>query len=221
MMERDEASLAARAHFEDLWKRGDPWDTDTSEFEQAKFKQEFQLLAGRRYRRALEIGCGAGSFTRLLATIADEVVAIDIAESAIERARQVSRSDNVDFRVADIMQWDPESEGSWDLITLADTISLVGSAYSFVDIACLAASLFVATEPDGRLLAANIFGGTPNSLFRPWVIRTYHDLLSNVGYRLEAEAIFHGVKETVEIPVLISLFHKSRHDAKTREEALW
>jgi SAM-dependent methyltransferase len=221
MSERDEASLAARAYYEDLWKRGDPWDTDTSEFEQAKYSRELEVLGGRRYRRALEIGCGAGSFTRLLAEIADEVVAIDIAESAIERARQVSETDNVDFRVANIMHWDPESEGPWDLITLGDTISCVGAAYPFLETAWLAAGLFVATELDGRLLMANTYGGVAGPLFRAWITRTFHDLFSNVGYRLEAEEVFRGVKETVEIPVLISLFHKSPHDAKSREEALW
>ena len=45
------------------------------------------LLDGRRYRHVLEIGCGTGVFTRRLTTIAETVVALDVAPAAIERAR--------------------------------------------------------------------------------------------------------------------------------------
>jgi hypothetical protein len=40
------------------------------------------------------------------------------------------------------------------------------------------------------------------------MIRTYHDLFVNVGYRVRSEEIFHGVKDGAEIDVLIALFER-------------
>ena len=58
MKEPNATHEKAQSFFEGLWKRGDPWELETSEFEQAKYADEISILAGRRYGRALEIGCG-------------------------------------------------------------------------------------------------------------------------------------------------------------------
>ena len=223
-MEQRDVGLKAREHFEGLWRRGDPWDTRVSRFEQAKYDREFELINGRRYRRVLEIGCGSGSFTRRLATIADEVLAVDIAESALALAsKTVADCGNVELRAENVLEWDPSLEGPWDLITLLDTIYCFTGTYSFVDVACLAAQLFTASAADGRLMIADPYGdrGLTGVDFRPWLIRTYRDLLRNVGYRAERDDFFRGVKNDVEITILISLFHKSPDDAAERERLLW
>ena len=54
----------------------------------------------------LDIGCGVGEFSRLLAKYADEVVAIDLSPKSIEIAEQRSTGlTNIYFQVADISQW--------------------------------------------------------------------------------------------------------------------
>jgi SAM-dependent methyltransferase len=215
-------TLSAREHFDSLWREGDPWQTDTSEFERAKYARELEVLAGRRYRRALEIGCGTGSFTRLLATVADQVVAVDIAETAIRRARAITgEQSNVTFCAADVMELDLASGDRWDLVTLGDTISSIGWSHTFVQVACLAASLFTSTAPDGRVLVADVCGGVGGPEHRLWTIRTFRDLFLNVGFRIEREEVFEGVKEGVRIPILISLFHKAAPDAERLERKLW
>ncbi|BAY24449.1 type 11 methyltransferase [Calothrix sp. NIES-2100] len=56
--------------------------------------------------RILDIGCGTGVFTRLLAQRADRVTAVDLSAKMIEVAQQRSQSyANIDFQVADILQW--------------------------------------------------------------------------------------------------------------------
>ncbi len=51
---------------------------------------------------ALEIGCGAGGFTRLLAHRSRRVLALDLSPRMIETARGRSREyDNIEYRVAD------------------------------------------------------------------------------------------------------------------------
>jgi SAM-dependent methyltransferase len=56
---------------------------------------------------ALEIGCGIGSFTRLLAKRSDRVLALDLSPNMIQIARERSKQyPNIDFRIADAMTWE-------------------------------------------------------------------------------------------------------------------
>jgi SAM-dependent methyltransferase len=209
MIERERVERHAREFFDGLWAKGDPWDIETSELTQREHARLIALLDGRRYRRVLEIGCGAGVFTRRLATIADSVVALDIAPAAIERARALRAGPAaVEFRVANIMDYDARIDGPWDLVVMAEMIYLLGWLYPFFDVAWLASRLFTATAPGGRLLLANTTYGMEQPLLLPWVIRTYHDLFRNVGYQVESEEILQGVKDGVELKILISRFVK-------------
>ena len=55
----------------------------------------------------LEIGCGTGNLSRLLAQRADRVTAIDLSPKMIEIAKQQSQDyANIDFQVADILTWE-------------------------------------------------------------------------------------------------------------------
>ena len=210
MIEREQISFKAQAFFEELWKRGDPWEFTTSDFERDKYARQFAILQGRRYASALEIGCGNGCFTRLLAGIADRAVALDISPTAIAQARTAAAGlAAIDFRTGNIMDYDPHAEGPWDLVVMSETVYFLGWLYSLFDVAWLASELFRATCAGGRLLMANTCGGVEDCLLRPWIIRTYRDLFLNVGYHLETEEIFQGTKNGVEIEVLISLFAKA------------
>ena len=209
MTDREQVSSKAQAFFEDLWKQGDFWQFETSEFERNKYARQLEILQERRYGRVLEIGCGNGCFTRLLSGIADRTVGLDISPTAIAQARKAAAGlGGVDFRVANVMDYDPHGEGPWDLVTMSETICYLGWLYPLFDVAWLASQLFGATCVGGRLLMVNTCGGDEDYLLRPWIIRTYRDLFLNVGYHLEAEEIFHGVKNGVEIDVLIALFQK-------------
>jgi len=213
MADRKLTHEKAQAFFEELWSRGDPWELETSEFEQAKYDQEILILDGRHYERALEIGCGVGSFTRRLASISRSILALDISPSAIARAREGQASlSAVEFRVQNIIDFDVHSEGSWDLVVMSETIYYLGWLYSFFDVAWLAAELFAATRDSGHLLMANTIGGVDDYLLRPWIIRTYHDMFFNVGYQPTSEKIFNGTKNGVPIDVLISLFTKPKKE---------
>jgi len=208
--EKERVSEKAKAFFEEIWQQGDPWEFQTSAFEKDKYARQLAIVqGGRRYARVLEIGCGNGCFTRLIADIADQVVALDISPTAIAQARQSALgSQAIDFRIANIMDYDLQAEGPWDLIVMSETICYLGWLYSLFDVGWLGCQLLNATSAGGRLLMANTCGGIDEYLLRPWIIRTYRDLFLNVGYRLESEEIFYGTKNTVDIEVLISLFVK-------------
>lgn len=209
MTDREAAGRRAREFFDDLWRKGDPWDIETAEITRRTHQRVVELLGGRRYRRALEIGCGAGAFTARLAQMADAVLALDVAPVAIDRARGRGLDPaRVEFRVADIMLYDAQAEGPWDLVVMAEMIYFLGWLHSFFDVAWLASQLFAATTPDGRLVLANTQLGIEHPLLLPWIIRTYHDLFRNVGFEVAAEELLPGSKDGVDLEVLISVLRK-------------
>jgi predicted TPR repeat methyltransferase len=206
---RRERDAQAKAFFDDLWWRGDFWRLESSEFEHAWLARLFAAVADRYYGRALDIGCGIGTLTRQLASLAEEVLGLDVSQAAIERARRESPDRRVDFRQANVMDYDLRSEGPWDLVVIAETVYYLGWRDTFFDVAYFANAVFEATATGGRLLLANTFGQPDDWLVRPWIIRTYRDLFGNVGYRLEHEFVHTGTKDRQETEVLITLFEKS------------
>ncbi|MEO7685215.1 MAG: SAM-dependent methyltransferase [Gemmatimonadaceae bacterium] len=69
MSDRASIDRTIEEYFENLWKAGDPWRFESSECERQKYARQLELLSDRRYGRVLEIGCAAGVFTRMLATL--------------------------------------------------------------------------------------------------------------------------------------------------------
>jgi predicted TPR repeat methyltransferase len=209
MAERAHLDQHAQGFFEDLWQQGDHWEFESSEFEQQRYAALLQLLKGRRYPRILELGCGAGTFTRHLAPMADHIVALDISPTAIARARlHPTGATRVDFRQANVMDYDPHAEGPWDLIVLCDTLCYLGWLYSFFDVAWMLSQLYAATRAGGACLFANAMGDFGDMLLLPWLIRMYRDCLCRVGYTLDTEQIFCSTKYGVRIEVLMALCTK-------------
>lgn len=209
MADRAVIGREVQNHFEKKWSAGDPWDLATSDFEIAKYHHQLALLGNRPYRRALEIGCGNGVFTRMLAERAEHVVGLDVAPSAIELARAAGdAAGRIDFRVQNVMEFDPRADGPWDLIVLSETVPYIGWLYPLFDVAWLARELCHTTSDGGHLIMANTCGGVSDYLLRPWLVHTYRDLFTNVGYSLEREDLFRGTKDGVAIESLICLFEK-------------
>src|SRR5215216_2604198 len=71
---------------------------------------------------SLEIGCGTGAFSRLLAARSDQVVAIDLSPNMIQVARGRSQKyTNINFQTIDVMDADLPSE-SFDCIVSVATL---------------------------------------------------------------------------------------------------
>jgi malonyl-CoA O-methyltransferase len=75
------------------------------------------VLGSLRFESVLEIGCGTGKNTALLARIARTVHAIDYSPAMIARAKEKSSFDNVMFTVADIRQTWPCPNRAANLVT--------------------------------------------------------------------------------------------------------
>ena len=219
MTERELVDEKIRTFMDNLWKRGDPWDIETSAYERDRCAQLLKRLEGRRYPRVLELGCGAGYLTRQLAPHADHIVALDISQTAIDRARTLAAEQTqVDFRVVNIMEYKPQVDGPWDLVVFSETLCYLGWLYPFFDVAWLAVQLFDATRHGGRLLLANSMGeGEDDWLLRPWIIRTYRDLFVNVGYAIESEEVYKAAKKGADFEVLMTLYRKQPWEASAND----
>jgi ubiquinone/menaquinone biosynthesis C-methylase UbiE len=75
-----------------------------------------ETLANLRCNDVLEIGCGTGKNTELLARIGQRVTALDFSAGMIEKARGKITLDNVIFGVADLTEPWPCQDQSFDLI---------------------------------------------------------------------------------------------------------
>lgn len=90
-----------------------PWDTGRPARELVDLVEEGRLPVGR----ALDVGCGTGTNARYLADRGYDVVGIDVAGRAIERAEDatVSGEGSIEFRRLDFLHDEPP-DGPFDLV---------------------------------------------------------------------------------------------------------
>jgi SAM-dependent methyltransferase len=66
----------------------DPYGYRTSARQRRRYERTLEALQGRRFARALEVGCSEGVLTEMLAPHCEELLAVDVSEVAVRRARQ-------------------------------------------------------------------------------------------------------------------------------------
>ncbi len=98
----------------DAWS--ETYDTDLNKTRALDEEVTRSVLAGARYTSILEIGCGTGKNTTLLATLADTVHALDFSPSMLAKARARPGLENVTFALADLAQRWPCTDASADLV---------------------------------------------------------------------------------------------------------
>jgi 2-polyprenyl-3-methyl-5-hydroxy-6-metoxy-1,4-benzoquinol methylase len=111
-----------RRFFEDLYAGADdPWAFATSPYERDKYAHTLSALDGRKFKRALEVGCSIGVLTEQLAAACTELVAIDVSALALERARRRLRGQaGVTFARMAFPEQMPE--GRWQLVVCSEVL---------------------------------------------------------------------------------------------------
>ena len=111
-----------REYFDELYARSrDPWGFETSEYERNKYERTLSVLAQRRYRRALEVGCSIGVFTAMLTPQCDELLAVDVSEAAVTVARQrLADFPNVRLELRSMPEETPQ--GPFDLVVASEVM---------------------------------------------------------------------------------------------------
>ena len=124
---------------------------------EAPYRAEMRRLsAGRRFRRLVDLGCGTGKQTVMIAPLADEVVAVDISASSLEQAKARCAGAgvrNVRFLQESIVALSLDSESVDGIFSYGDVISHVHDAYRQVfreSARILRPGGFLACEVDGK-----------------------------------------------------------------------
>jgi putative membrane protein len=156
-LSRLRGQLGDRAAFESLYaKDGDPWALldSRNRYQRRKWRNILAVLPkGRRFKNALDVGCGLGGLSRDLADYADSVLGVDLAQSAVERARALHADrGNIRFMQADAFNLPAEMNGKFDLVVLADILYYKAAGESFDDVAARIADLLL---PGGVCIVVN------------------------------------------------------------------
>src|SRR5215831_10530069 len=148
---------AAQA-FEALYRaEADPYGAADPRYryQARKYAMLLSFLPARPYRRVLELGCGVGAFSRALALHAEAVTGIDIAASAVQHARALSKGhDNLSFRPGDVRTFDSDGQ-QYDLIVVADVLYYAVPSINEPALAAIARRVAASLVPGGLVLLAD------------------------------------------------------------------
>jgi SAM-dependent methyltransferase len=138
----------------------DPWASASPHYlyQRRKYDGIVALLPPHsRYRRSLDLGCGAGLLTERLMACSDEALGLDISAVAVGHATQrVAGLPGLSFQQADLLDLDPALDGGFDLVVVADALYyLPPAAQSDTGLKSLATRLARLLAPGGTLLVAN------------------------------------------------------------------
>ena len=164
----------------------DPWAFASSPYEAAKYAATLAALPQARYSSALELGCSIGVLTRQLAPRCAHLLATDIAEAALSRARS---------RCADLCQITFERRdfttafppGRFDLIVVSE----VGYYLSGLDLDQLRSRIASAVTPGGHVVLVHYTGVTnyplsADAVHETFLARESRDWISVTAQRTES-----------------------------------
>jgi SAM-dependent methyltransferase len=149
------ASVAPE-YFERLYAaNGDPWGYETKPYEARKYAATSAALPRRRFRSGFEIGCSIGVLTRLLAARCDRLLAVDVSDASLDRARARCRDQrHVKFeRLRIPAAWPART---FDLIVLSEVLYYL----SRDDVAATACKTLRCVRPGAVVLLVHWLGET-------------------------------------------------------------
>ena len=158
-----------QAAFDAAYAAGDPWASGDRRYlyQRRKYDVLTALLPpGRRFARALDLGAGLGLLGRRLAERADDVLGLDISQSAVERARALHLDvANLRFERGDVRELPASLNGSFDLVVLVDMLYYLPPPLTGATLEALALRVAVLLAPGGLCLLANhfFFAADPDS----------------------------------------------------------
>jgi SAM-dependent methyltransferase len=154
-------NVDARQAFETIYQTlTDPWASASSKYryQARKYRVVMSLLPqGRRFKNALDLGCGLGGLTYLISHRADKVLGLDIAQSAIDNARDFHRANpSVTFAQADLLDLPSDLDGSFDIVIVADALYYISPLDDDL-LGRLVDRITALLAPDGLCVVTNHF----------------------------------------------------------------
>ncbi len=91
--------------------------------------------------RALDVGCGNGRFSKILARYFERVDAIDIAESIIEENKRNNTNPNIVYHKSTLENWIESTECKYDFIYIGGVLMYIENIESLINIEKLSSLL--------------------------------------------------------------------------------
>lgn len=177
--------IFVRSYFNYRYLREDPYKLVQRD-EHRKIEQAFALVDGYHAEHALELGCGEGRWTAFTARMADRVMAIDISDLAIRRAR-ARNLPNVEFRQGDLANSELPLE-NFDFVFCSEVLYYLTRDQLDDTVARIHAVL----RPGGKLLlvhARALKDDEKGLHLKEFGARTIHDRFASSAFELEADVL--------------------------------
>ena len=142
----------------DDWTEQDFYDVGRMDWED--FRSQWVHYAGELRGTCLEIGCGAGRLTRQLSAEFDRVVALDVSNDMIERARAAA-GDNAEFHQVEGTRV-PLPDASVDAVF---SVHVLQHLDDFGDVSAYVADAVRALRPGGTMMLHIALGNLERGLF--------------------------------------------------------
>lgn len=128
----------------------DPWGFETSPYERAKYDATIAALPDRPIATALEAGCSIGVLTQRLAEHCHALLAVDVSETALARARErLENARNVTIERRELPEEMPA--GPFALVVCSEILYYLDDAAFEATLDGIAGAL----APGGGLLAVH------------------------------------------------------------------
>ena len=159
------SDVRARDAWDSFFGAADPWAYE-SEYEVEKYAHALSLLPDQPRARVLELACAEGHFTQRLAPRVGALVAADISQEALARARARTANADVRFTCVDLFA-DPLPSGPFDVIFCAEVLYYAPDRAA---LAAFAARVAEALAPGGRVILthANLVNDDPHEPGFDW-----------------------------------------------------
>jgi 2-polyprenyl-3-methyl-5-hydroxy-6-metoxy-1,4-benzoquinol methylase len=117
------------------YKVADPWhmDSDQERFRFTETNRVIREKVGDHFGSILEVGCGEGHQSEVLAKLCDRLTGIDVSPTAIERARRRLPATSYSFASGDLyaQPWAAERD-RFDLVTACEVIYYMSDRPKFL-----------------------------------------------------------------------------------------
>ena len=145
-------------YFDEIYARNnDPWNFESKPYEHQKYAATLDHLPRERYQSALELGCSIGVFTAMLAPRCARLLALDVAEIPLQKARaRCADFPHVEFRRATLPGEFPD--GNFDLMVMSE----VGYYFAMPDLRALQTRIRRALQPGGDLVLVHYLPDVPD-----------------------------------------------------------